>query len=221
MLFRSGTPPMNVLECEYENGALYLGGGLKITLDAQTVRAHDEFMSGKLREIREILSTAETADAAALRNYLLPLGAYKSELNKKNAAPEKPKKQNIIDKFKKKFGFLKKKEPESAEGYIAQLKEMEEQYRAALTGRHPMKVGVRPENLTVTQTDGENVASVDTEIVEILGSEFIAYANGEAGRLVIKSQTPVEAHKTLKVRIDASKIHLFDAVSEQNVAFKK
>ena len=216
-----GTPPMNVLECEYENGALYLGGGLKITLDAQTVRAHDEFMSGKLREIREILSTAETADAAALRNYLLPLGAYKSELNKKNAAPEKPKKQNIIDKFKKKFGFLKKKEPESAEGYIAQLKEMEEQYRAALTGRHPMKVGVRPENLTVTQTDGENVASVNTEIVEILGSEFIAYANGEAGRLVIKSQTPVEAHKTLKVRIDASKIHLFDAVSEQNVAFKK
>ena len=62
---------------------------------------------------------------------------------------------------------------------------------------------------------------MNSGIVEVLGSEFIVYANGGAGQLIIKSQTPVEAHKTLKVKIDTSKIHLFDDISEQNVLFKK
>ncbi len=216
-----GTPPMNVLDCEYDNGTLYLGDGLKIKLTEEIKLAHDTFMSAKLREVREILQTAETADAATLRNYVLPLGAYKSELNKKSAVLEKPKKESIADKFKKKFAFLKKQVAESKDGYVQTLKDMEEGYGAALCGRHKMKLGIRPENLIIADKDGENTVEVNSGIVEVLGSEFIVYANGGAGQLIIKSQTPVEAHKTLKVKIDTSKIHLFDDISEQNVLFKK
>ncbi|MDE6401589.1 MAG: hypothetical protein K2L54_03150, partial [Clostridiales bacterium] len=200
--------------------AITLANGLKITLPKEFKRAHDEFMSERKREVEELLARANEASLAELKNYILPLGAYKGDQGKKAAALERPRKLGFLERLKSKFVKKKKAPTESKDDYIAKLKDMLEKYETALGGKHPMKLGVRPENIAIADKGGKDTVSVSSGIVEILGSEFIVYANGEIGSLVIKSQSAVEPHSSLNVKIDVSHIHLFDEVSERNILFE-
>ena len=214
-----GTPPMNVLDCEYDNGVVTLADGLTVTLPKEYKRAHDEFMSERKREVAELIARADEASLAELKNYVLPLGAYKGEQDKKAAAVEKPRKVGFLERIKNKFVKKKKTPTESKEDYIVKLKDMLQKYEAALGGKHPMKLGVRPENIVITEKSGKDTVKVNSDIVEILGSEFIVYARGAIGSIVIKSQTAIEPHKPLDVKLDLAHIHLFDEVSERNILY--
>ncbi len=214
-----GTPPMNILDCMYDDGKLVLENGFEISLPQSVKRRHDEFMSERLREVNELLVRVETADISELKNYLIPLSAYRSEQDKKNVVLEKPKKDNFFERIKKKFVKKKKQPQEDKSKYAETLRDMAEKYTEALSGRHPVKLGVRPENIKIADKNGKNTIDVNSGIVEILGSEFIVYANSEIGALTVKSQTPVAPHSSIKVEIDTDNIHLFDEVSEKNILF--
>ena len=104
-----GTPPMNVLDCEYDNGVVTLADGLTVTLPKEYKRAHDEFMSERKREVAELIARADEASLAELKNYVLPLGAYKGEQDKKAAAVEKPRKVGFLDGSKTSLSKRKKR----------------------------------------------------------------------------------------------------------------
>ena len=141
------------------------------------------------------------------------------ELEKKAAAVEKPRMVVFLERNKNKFVKNKKTPTESKDDYIVKLKDMLQKYEAALGGKHPMKLGVRPENIVITEKSGKDTVKVNSDIVEILGSEFIVYARGAIGSLVIKSQTAIEPHMPLDVKLDLAHIHLFDEVSERNILY--
>jgi multiple sugar transport system ATP-binding protein len=81
----------------------------------------------------------------------------------------------------------------------------------AAQGHSQLVVGIRPEHLSI----GEGQLDVQVDLVEDLGSDFYVYGHraGDTGATVVvragrEHPRPGEA---IKVKIDTSRMHLFDA----------
>ncbi|MBQ9535120.1 MAG: sn-glycerol-3-phosphate ABC transporter ATP-binding protein UgpC [Clostridia bacterium] len=92
---------------------------------------------------------------------------------------------------------------------------------AAFSGRK-VCVGVRPEHMELCAGAApENVISGGRiELVELLGSDINVHASLGDIRFVVRSQwqSGLEMGSAVNVRVDTSRIHIFDAETEENLA---
>lgn len=79
-------------------------------------------------------------------------------------------------------------------------------------------VGIRPEDIDIV-SDDHNALSCEIELVEPIGSEMYIHLKAKEMSLVatVKSDYGVRPGQTLAVKLNATKIHLFDPESEQNL----
>lgn len=80
-------------------------------------------------------------------------------------------------------------------------------------------IGIRPEDVRVNDTTGENGLSGIVEVVENMGSEKFIYINTGKENMSAKvgRETIVEPGDTVSMEFNLSKIHLFDKESEERI----
>lgn len=85
-----------------------------------------------------------------------------------------------------------------------------------LHGSKEVILGIRPENMKV-QSVGEIVATVDFH--ETLGNEILLYLSTENYKFIVRMEPkePPETGSKIAVKLDTSKIHVFDAKTEKNL----
>ncbi len=82
-----------------------------------------------------------------------------------------------------------------------------------------LTIGIRPESITLEES--EHSASLDTnvQIREVLGAEVLLHLNTPAGELTLRtdSHSPIQAGQNLRIYLPQDKLHLFDASSESRL----
>ena len=198
-----GTPPMNILECVYDQGIVKLNNQIEIKLNDEQINKHDLFILKRIQYIKEILNKEYTFEE--LRKVYLPLVAYK------NKYEIKEEKVNFIKKL------ISKKNKIDVNDYknqiILELKELLVKYEQIQNNPHQLKLGIRPEDIKIE----EKGINLKTSIVEVLGSEFIVYCDDEFGRVIIKTNKKIKAKEKICIALDNNKLHLFDEISEENM----
>ena len=85
--------------------------------------------------------------------------------------------------------------------------------------RDEVVIGVRPENLALEPR--ANAAAIDAavELREVLGAEVLLHLRSEAGPLTVRADahSPARQGDKLRLWIDESAMHVFDARSEQRL----
>jgi len=86
---------------------------------------------------------------------------------------------------------------------------------SAGTDGQAVTVGVRPEDLIVTDAPGANTLQGVVSVVEPLGSESLAYVNVDGQEMIAKAsgRTPPEVGATVNLSVDTSTLHVFDRAS--------
>jgi multiple sugar transport system ATP-binding protein len=75
-------------------------------------------------------------------------------------------------------------------------------------------LGVRPEHIGITDSEGVKLADVKVELIESLGGQTLVYAtttDGQAMTVALNGQRQVEVGTSIPVYIDPARIHLFAA----------
>ena len=94
--------------------------------------------------------------------------------------------------------------------------ELLEQYKLALEGEHEVNIGIRPENIHLsneftgkTKSDKFEIVS---EVVELMGSELLIHSPWNDVDLIskISTGTLVRPHTNVELVFDLAKVHLFD-----------
>ena len=82
----------------------------------------------------------------------------------------------------------------------------------------PEKVimGIRPEDIILSEEDGENVFEIKVTVAELLGNEYYVHADFGGADLVCKIPATkiISIHDVLKVKFKNEKIHFFDIDNE-------
>ena len=90
-------------------------------------------------------------------------------------------------------------------------------YEEALKGVHPVRFGIRPENIHLNNEcvvpNKSNVLTLKSEIVELMGSELLIHSNWNDAKFIskISTGTLVKSHIDVDLAFDLDKILLFDA----------
>ena len=89
-------------------------------------------------------------------------------------------------------------------------------YKQALTGKHNIQVGVRPENIYLNnEFDGEDKTDsfkINADVVELLGSELLIHSNWNGTEMIskISTGTLIKPHSEVELTFDRNKIYIFD-----------
>jgi ABC-type sugar transport system ATPase subunit len=220
-----GTPPMNIVKATYDgnNKKLYFANGLEINLTQEQIKKHDTFYLSRIQLLNEYIDTiSQNGDFLEARKlYLSVTGYKKNDENEEVSTKKKSKLMKFIANIKEKSTRDAREQAEIDE-MLENLKSMVEEYNSYLLNPHEIEVGIRPEHIYLKEQNKENCSSsfsLTTDIVEILGSEFVAYTNCELGKLTIKLQDPVKPHTMYDVVFNLDQIHLFDLVSTENIFY--
>jgi multiple sugar transport system ATP-binding protein len=80
-------------------------------------------------------------------------------------------------------------------------------------------VGVRPENLSLGNAETSNIIKMKVKLVEPIGAEtvVIGHADGAGLTARVDAEASINAGDTVTLIARQNKLHVFDAVSEQNI----
>lgn len=203
-----GSPAMNILEADYNNGKITLDNGLEINLGDEFKQKYTAFIQGRIEELQQSIDGFnELSDETIARMKAAQI--YKKEEKK----PTETKK-----KFKL-FSNKKAKEQEAEEKRKALYEELNtllEHYKGVLN-EGKVKIGIRPENVFVDEddSDGKSQAVVaKPTLVELLGNENILHYDLFGVDLQVKTQKiGITVEDETKLALDISKIHVFDCES--------
>ena len=95
-------------------------------------------------------------------------------------------------------------------------------FEAALSGKHPIRVGVRPEDIVLdAETSGNKTDKfvVNANIVELLGSELLVHSEFAGANLIAKISTGVliKPHTDVELALKQDKILIFDESSGDRI----
>ena len=202
-----GTPPMNVIKANYLNGTITFRDGSTLNLSEEQKEKYHRFLLGKIMVLKNLLSGKEPKDLYQWKLAYLPLVGYKDRFRKEM------EKKKWTDKFRN-LGKKRKQEEENiTEEIRKEIQSLLSEYELRLEQEHEIYFGIRPEDISLA-SEGKTLQS---NIVEVLGSEFIIYAEGEIGKLIVKTKESTLPHQEIHVTFDEEKIQLFDIISEENV----
>jgi len=97
-----------------------------------------------------------------------------------------------------------------------------DKYQDALINKHPIKIGIRPENIHLFNDYEGNKTdcfTVNSEIVELLGSELLIHSNWASSNIIAKVSTNVliKPHTDVDLTFDKDKILVFDDYSKDTI----
>ena len=90
-------------------------------------------------------------------------------------------------------------------------------YEKALSGPHPIRFGIRPENIHLANEcvvpNRSDVVIVNSDIVELMGSELLIHSKWNDANFIskISTGTLVKPHIDVELALDLDKVLLFDA----------
>ena len=95
-------------------------------------------------------------------------------------------------------------------------------FETALAGRHPIRVGVRPEDVVLdSETSGNKTDKfvVNANVVELLGSELLVHSEFAGANLIAKISTGVliKPHTDVELALKQDKILIFDESSGDRI----
>ena len=218
-----GTPPMNILKGIYKDGVVSLNNGLSFEITSDQIRKHDEFYIKKMTYIRDEISNIERdRDLLYARKILLGLtgNTIVEEENVVNKKVRFEKIKKLIKKIKNNSEAKRVAEQAEIDEIIKKLTDIIDIYNHDLSNPHEIEVGIRPEHIYLKENAKENCSeafTIHTNIVEILGSEFVAYATSNGEKITLKIQDPIKSHHDYEVVFNKGRVHLFDLVSTENI----
>ena len=104
------------------------------------------------------------------------------------------------------------------------LTELERKYEAALRGKHDVRIGIRPEHIHLAREFNydkkSNGFTVNSDVVELLGSELLVHANYNNVDMIAKisARTLVKAHEDIELSCELDKVLAFDVNSGDTIA---
>lgn len=221
-----GTPPMNIVKGVYSDGVVKLDGGIEIKLPEEKIKKHRDFYVNRINLIKDYITQIEEDPNILLsRKLLLSVNGYRKKEEEVEVSPKRKKEFKIvklINKLKNTSAKRLEANQKEVQEIINELKSMVVTYTNYLTDSHDIELGIRPEHIYLKDSAKGKISdsfNINTEIVEVLGSEFVIYANSDIGKLTIKLQEPVKSHNNYEVVFDEDKIHLFDLLSTENIFF--
>ena len=180
---------------------------------AEAIGKENKFDRKALLALREPLLTFDkipSADIGMLHNAQV---FSKQEIKVDNTLYyQKPKKKKKATKFNVN---LNSTDIEFVNNLYEVAEGLLERCEAALDGRHPIRVGVRPEDIVLNseyegnKTDG---FTVKTGIVELLGSELLIHSDFAGAEIIAKVSTNVliKPHTDVELAFNKDKILIFD-----------
>jgi multiple sugar transport system ATP-binding protein len=80
-------------------------------------------------------------------------------------------------------------------------------------------VGIRPESISLSPSEGAAPIKTQVELREVLGAEVLLHLSSQAGHLTVRTDahSPVREGENLTVYFDQHKLHMFDAESEKRI----
>ena len=196
-------------------------GGLVSTLLAEHKGADVKSLKKQLLKIREPLLSFEkipTEDIGMLHNAQV---FSKEEIKVDDTLYyQKPKKNN--KKAVKVNVNLNSTDVEFVNNFYEVAKSLLNKFESALSGKHPIRVGVRPEDIVL---DSETPAGktdkfvVNANIVELLGSELLVHSDFAGANMIAKISTNVliKPHTDVELALKKDKILIFDENSGDRI----
>ena len=261
-----GSPAMNIVDAEYENGVASFKDGYSIKLNREFKKVHDEFYAQKIAELNRMLASTSFKKMKALKviDNLIENEALSLDDTSVNEVVSEVFDLNEVASFKdnrKKYLSTIRKSlldfeeiptndihllhnaqmyDESSEIndankngtkninlHSTDVKFVNNLYDVAtsllskcenaLKGRHPIKVGIRPEDIHLSKEyknkNRTNKLTLDTNIVELMGSELLVHTewNGKEVIAKITSNTFVKPNTTVDFTFNGDKVLVFDS----------
>ncbi|MFC7082487.1 ABC transporter ATP-binding protein [Halorussus caseinilyticus] len=96
----------------------------------------------------------------------------------------------------------------------------DDRLRSAVRGRDRVKLGVRPEDVTVTEP-GDNAVETTVEVIEPVGSDnYLHLSVGEDFIARVPSDVEPDNGETVHVSFDPADLHLFDADDGESLLYE-
>ena len=133
---------------------------------------------------------------------------------------QKPKKNN--KKAVKVNVNLNSTDVEFVNNFYEVAKSLLNKFESALSGKHPIRVGVRPEDIVLdseTPTGKTDKFVVNANIVELLGSELLVHSDFAGANMIAKISTNVliKPHTDVELALKKDKILIFDENSGDRI----
>ena len=195
--------------------------GLISTLLAEHKGADVKSLKKQLLKIREPLLSFEkipTEDIGMLHNAQV---FSKEEIKVDDTLYyQKPKKNN--KKAVKVNVNLNSTDVEFVNNFYEVAKSLLNKFESALSGKHPIRVGVRPEDIVLdaeTPTGKTDKFVVNANIVELLGSELLVHSDFAGANMIAKISTNVliKPHTDVELALKKDKILIFDENSGDRI----
>ena len=196
-------------------------GGLISTLLAEHKGADVKSVKKQLLKIREPLLSFEripTEDIGMLHNAQV---FSKEEIKVDDTLYyQKPKKNN--KKAVKVNVNLNSTDVEFVNNFYEVAKSLLNKFESALSGKHPIRVGVRPEDIVLdseTPIGKTDKFVVNANIVELLGSELLVHSDFAGANMIAKISTNVliKPHTDVELALKKDKILIFDENSGDRI----
>ena len=94
--------------------------------------------------------------------------------------------------------------------------------KAALVGKHGVRVGIRPEDMHLDNEYTGNKTepfTVNSSVVELLGSELLIHTNWAGTNMIAKISTGtlIKPHTDVELTINKDKVYIFDESSGDTI----
>ena len=195
-----GAPAMNLLNAKYTKKNIEFDNGFKIPVTKEIKAKHDEFYKNEIERIKLDIQNEV---------YKIPDGNL--------VLTAKKKKRTLKEIINGVEDFVPIKTPEEK---LIELEELIVTYTKYLEEDHPIKFGVRPEDLYFSDVFDNSVKpskplEVTSELVELLGAKYYVYIKDFGDTIIGEAKANQKLHSGEKIQmyVDTNKIHLFDIIS--------
>ncbi len=204
-----GSPAMNVLEADYNDGKITLDNGMEIKLGDEFKQRYSSFIQSRIDELQQAIDGFDDLSDETIARM-------------KAAQIYRKEEKRIATETKKKFKWFSSKKDklqeaeEKRKALYDELNLLLVHYKSSLN-EAKVKVGIRPENVYVDDVDSSNKSQeivAKPTLVELLGNENILHYNLFGVDFQVKTQkTDITVEDETKLAFDVSKIHIFDCES--------
>jgi len=187
-----GSPAMNLINGEYDNGKVLFPDGTIFPLTKSEVEAHDVFYRQKYSE-----------ESRGLPAYLEKLDMEHEEFMSKHHTPKDKK------EFEAKYQKMKEDKQEL-------VKELDKIIHGA---KHEVIFGIRPENIIETTADDKDAMKIDVKLSELLGDQYYVHFDFGGKNVLSKvlTEKTINIGTKMNLKIEKGKVHLFDKESTNTI----
>lgn len=191
-----------------------LDAKLRVQMRSEIIRIHERLHATTIYVTHDQTEamTMATRIVVMKKGYIQQIGTpkeiYSHPANKFVASFIGSPAMNFIDTLYDEKGYI------TLNGQRLALTKEQEKALKGYLGKN-ITIGIRPEYFTLD----ENGFVIESEIVELLGSDFIIYSmiNGNKVSVKLPAKDNIKPHSELKLGVQMSEVHFFDPESELTI----